>query len=312
MKGTVIKSTGSWYSVLTDEQKILNCRIKGTFRLGTGKFSNPIAVGDWVDVEEEKDAAIGIINKLHDRKNYICRTDIHRKAHKQIIASNLDLVLIFASLIQPRVPLGFIDRLTVIAEAYHIPPQIVFNKADIYGNEEMEKFVEAQSIYESIGYQVHLISVKNNYGIEPLKNILQNKTTLISGQSGLGKSAFINVVCPSLNLKTSQVSEYNEKGKHTTTFGEMHPLDFGGFIIDTPGVRELGIADMQPEEVSQYFVEMRRVSGNCKFNNCLHIDEPNCAVKNELEAGNIHPLRFSSYLSILDELNSGLKFWQKK
>ena len=159
---------------------------------------------------------------------------------------------------------------------------------------------------------MQLISVKDNYGIEPLKNILQNKITLISGQSGLGKSAFINVVCPSLNLKTSQVSAYNEKGKHTTTFAEMHPLDFGGFIIDTPGVRELGIADMQPEEVSQYFVEMRRVSGNCKFNNCLHIDEPDCGVKKELEAGNIHPLRFSSYLSILDELNSGLKFWQKK
>jgi ribosome biogenesis GTPase / thiamine phosphate phosphatase len=312
MQGLVVKSTGSWYNVLSENKKIILCRLKGTLRLETGKFSNPIAVGDTVEIELEQNSESGLITALHDRKNYICRSEIHRKAHKQIIAANIDFAVIVASLVQPRVPLGFIDRFTVLAEAYHIKPIIIFNKLDLYAESDLEKFVEAKSIYESIGYKVFLISVKENLGLTDIKKLLQNKTSLVSGQSGVGKSAFINALQPSLQLKTNVVSNYNEKGKHTTTFAEMFSLENGGYIIDTPGVKELGIADIDVEEVSHYFVEMRKYLPQCKFNNCKHIDEPDCEVKKQLEDGNIHPLRFSSYLSILDEINSGLKFWEKK
>lgn len=312
MKGILIKSTGSWYSVLTEEKKIVACRIKGNFRLDSGKFSNPLAVGDSVEIAVEEGQESAMITTLYDRKNYICRTDPHKKAYKQIIATNIDQAIVFASLKQPRVPLGFIDRFSVIAEMYHIPLHIIFNKADLYADEEMENFFEAKSIYETLGYTVHLISVLHNSGVEKLHSILKDKTTLVSGQSGVGKSAFINTICPQLDLKTQSVSDYNEKGQHTTTFAEMHPITFGGFIIDTPGVKELGIADITKEELSHYFVEMRRLLPQCKFNNCTHIDEPNCAVKAAFDKGEIHPLRFSSYFSILNEIEIGLKFWQKK
>ncbi|MEY4875237.1 MAG: hypothetical protein RI955_461 [Bacteroidota bacterium] len=312
MRATVIKSTGSWYTVLSTENKVLQCRIKGLFRLGDKKFSNPLAVGDWVNIEHELGQETYMINELFDRNNYICRTDPHRKAHKQIIASNIDQAVLITSLYQPRVPLGFLDRFSVIAEMYHIPLQIIFNKCDIYDADTMLKFEEAKSIYEDAGYKVHLVSLHKNINTEIIASIFENKTSLISGQSGVGKTALINFLCPTLQLKTQQVSDSNEKGQHTTTFAEMHLMNDKSFIIDTPGVKELGIADMELAEISQYFAEMRKFLPDCKFNNCKHIDEPNCAVKLALDNSLIHPLRFNSYLSIYNEIESGLKFWQKK
>lgn len=312
MVATVIKSTGSWYLALCNNNEIVQCRIKGKFRLADKKISNPIAVGDKVNIEIEPGLQSYMITDLLDRKNYICRTDPHRKAHKQIIASNIDQAVLITSLHQPRVPLGFIDRFSMIAEMYHIPLQIIFNKCDIYDENVMLKFEEAKSIYEDAGYKVHLVSIEKNKNTEILFEIFHNKTSLISGQSGVGKTATINFLSPHLQLKTQQVSDSNEKGQHTTTFAEMHLINQNTYVIDTPGVKELGIADIELEEVSHYFADLRRYISDCKFNNCKHLDEPNCAVKNALENHQIHPLRFSSYLSIIEEVQTGLKFWQKK
>jgi ribosome biogenesis GTPase len=298
--------------VLSADNKVLQCRIKGLFRMADKKFSNPVAVGDWVNVEIEPGQNTYMINEVLDRKNYICRTDPHRKAHKQIIASNLDQAVVVTSLYQPRVPLGFIDRFSVIAEMYHIPLQIIFNKCDIYDADTQLKFEEAKSIYEDAGYQVHLVSLQQKINTDILESIFQNKISLISGQSGVGKTALINYLCPDLKLKTQQVSDANEKGQHTTTFAEMHQLNATSFIIDTPGVKELSVADIELEEISHYFAEMRKFLPDCKFNNCKHIDEPDCAVKSALEQGLIHPLRFGTYMSIIQEVETGLKFWQKK
>lgn len=312
MIATVIKSTGSWYLALCDDQSIVQCRIKGKFRLEDKKISNPIAVGDKVKIEIELGQKSYMITKLVDRKNYICRTDPHRKAHKQIIASNIDQAVLVTSLYQPRVPLGFLDRFSMITEMYHIPLQIIFNKCDIYDEGVMLKFEEAKSIYEDAGYKVHLISIEKNINTDILHQIFNNKTSLISGQSGVGKTATINFLSPQLHLKTQQVSDSNEKGQHTTTFAEMHIINETTYVIDTPGVKELGIADIELDEISQYFPDLRRHLSNCKFNNCIHLDEPDCAVKDALENHLIHPLRFSSYLSIVEEVQTGLKFWQKK
>ncbi|MEN9523845.1 MAG: hypothetical protein RL065_2222 [Bacteroidota bacterium] len=312
MIATVIKSTGSWYLALCSDYSIVQCRIKGKFRLEDKKISNPIAVGDKVNIEIEPGQQSYIISKLVDRKNYICRTDPHRKAHKQILASNIDQAVLITSLHQPRVPLGFLDRFSMITEMYHIPLQIIFNKCDIYDDNTMLKFEEAKSIYEDAGYQVHLISIEKNINTDVLHKVFDNKTSLISGQSGVGKTATINFLSPQLQLKTQSVSDSNEKGQHTTTFAEMHIINQNTFVIDTPGVKELGIADIELDEISQYFPDLRRHLPNCKFNNCKHLDEPNCAVKDALENQLIHPLRFGSYLSIVEEVQTGLKFWQKK
>ncbi len=297
------KSTGSWY-VLKDEQgNFLNGRIRGVLKIDGITSTNPVAVGDIVDIEPALDAdGTVIITGIHDRSNYITRSSPHRKAQHHIIASNLDQALLFATIKEPRTSQGFIDRFLVSAEAYHIPAVIVFNKADIYGDKELEKYAEWEDMFTSIGYTVQLVSATTGYGIDALKEKLKGKTTLLSGHSGVGKSTFINAIFPELTLRTQEVSDWSGKGLHTTTFAEMFDLPGGGSIIDTPGIRELGLVDISRQELSHYFPEMRAVLNNCQFNNCMHVNEPGCAVKAAVSEGTIHVDRYVSYLDLLDTI----------
>jgi ribosome biogenesis GTPase len=303
MKARVYKSTGSWYALKTEDGQLINGRVKGVLKIDGITSTNPIAVGDWVDFEMENELEKTVmITAIHDRENYIARTSPHKKVAHHIIASNLDQALIFATLKEPRTSQGFIDRFLCTAEAYHIPAIIVFNKADIYRDKELDKYAELEEIYESIGYRVFLASVKEKMGLDELKLLLQNKTTLISGHSGVGKSTFINAVFPQMALRTQEVSEWSGKGLHTTTFAEMFDLLGGGQIIDTPGIRELGIVGISRQELSHYFPEMRNLLSNCQFNNCLHMNEPGCAVKEAVQEGRIHLDRYVSYCTILDSI----------
>ncbi|WP_290790299.1 ribosome small subunit-dependent GTPase A [Flavihumibacter sp. UBA7668] len=303
MKARVYKSTGSWYALKTEDGQLINGRVKGVLKIDGITSTNPIAVGDWVDFEMENELEKTVmITAIHDRDNYIARTSPHKKVAHHIIASNLDQALIFATLKEPRTSQGFIDRFLCTAEAYHIPAIIVFNKADIYRDKELDKYAELEEIYESIGYKVFLVSVKEKLGLDELKLLLQNKTTLISGHSGVGKSTFINAVFPEMALRTQEVSEWSGKGLHTTTFAEMFDLPGGGQIIDTPGIRELGIVGISRQELSHYFPEMRNLLSNCQFNNCLHMNEPGCAVKEAVQEGKVHMDRYVSYCTILDSI----------
>lgn len=310
MQATVYKSTGSWYITKTSVGTIYNARIKGIFKIDSITSTNPVAVGDIVDIEIEDGAdESAVINNIHQRKNYIARTPAHAgRGQRHIIASNLDQAMLFATFINPRTSQGFIDRFLTATEAFHVPAVLVFNKADIYKKREMGWYHHLKNIYNSAGYPVLLVSIKDGTGVEELKNILQNKTTLLSGHSGVGKSTFINSIFPDLNLKTNEVSGWSGKGMHTTTFAEMFDLPgrqagFGGRIIDTPGIREFGITDIDKPELSHYFPEMRKVLHQCKFNDCLHINEPGCAVKEAVEKGELPAERYISYCNILDSLN---------
>ncbi len=300
MKGVVIKSTGSWYSVLDEHKEIWECRIKGKFRLSGIKSTNPIAVGDYVDFEMEADGR-GVINKIADRKNYIIRKSINLSKQSHILAANIDQALLIVTLALPRTSAGFIDRFILTAEAYHIPVKIVFNKIDLFERQElMEELDEFMGIYQKIGYECYKVSATQNKDIEVLKQLTKDKTTLIAGHSGVGKSSIVNAMDTGLRLRIGELSEAHLKGKHTTTFAEMHPLSYGGFIIDTPGIKELGLVDMNKEEISDYFVEMRAIRNNCKFNNCLHLNEPKCAIIEAVEKGEIAASRYNSYLSIMN------------
>jgi ribosome biogenesis GTPase len=303
MKALVYKSTGSWYIVKNTAGKVMNARAKGVLKIDGITSTNPIAVGDIVDIEteNEQDHSI-VISAIEDRRNYIARRSPHNKHQHHIVASNLDQCLLFATLKEPKTSQGFVDRFLVTAEAYHIPAVITFNKADIYKKKELEKFASLKEMYEEIGYRVLSISVEANTGMEEVKEILKDKTTLLSGHSGVGKSSFINHIFPDLQLKTKDVSGWSGKGMHTTTFAEMFDLPFGGRVIDTPGIRELGLVDISRQELSHYFPEMRDVLNDCQFNNCLHLDEPGCAVKEAMEAGRIHVERYLSYCNILDTI----------
>lgn len=304
MKARVYKSTGSWYILKDQQGHQYNGRIKGVLKIDDITSTNPIAVGDWVEADMENELEDTItITHIADRKNYIARVSPHKKIQHHIIASNLDQALLFATLREPRTSQGFIDRFLITAEAYHIPAIIVFNKADIYRSKEMEKYAELEDMFQKIGYTVALVSVKNGDGISGLKALLQHKTTLISGHSGVGKSTFINAVFPEMGLRTQEVSGWSGKGLHTTTFAEMFDLPGGGSIIDTPGIRELGLVGISKQELSHYFPEMRRLINNCQFNNCLHMNEPGCAVKDAVNAGKIHIDRYVSYCSILDSID---------
>lgn len=303
MKALVYKSTGSWYVTKTEEGKTINARIKGVFKIEGLTSTNPIAVGDEVEVALENDAdGTAMITKIYDRRNYITRVSPANKNHHHIVASNLDQSIMFATLKDPRTSTGFIDRYLVTCEAYHVPAVIVFNKADIYRKKELDKFEELKGVYTSIGYPVLKISVQKNEGLEEIQQLLKDKTTLISGHSGVGKSSFINSVFPSFQLKTQDVSEWSGKGMHTTTFAEMFDLPGGGRLIDTPGMREFGIVDMNKQELSHYFPEMRALLNECQFNNCMHINEPGCAIKKAVEDGRIYAERYVSYWNILDSL----------
>ena len=298
MRGLVTKSTGSWYQVQTPDGKVVDCRIKGKFRIQGITTTNPIAVGDQVNFEEEPDQNTGVITKLHDRKNYIIRKSINLSKQAQVIAANLDQAFLVVTLASPRTSLGFIDRFLVTAEAYDIPARLIFNKLDLFSDEGLEVLAAYKEVYESIGYPCFEVSAIEGTNIPLLNAELKDKITLFTGHSGVGKSSLMNAILPDLALRTSQISDWSDKGMHTTTFAEMFELPQGGFIIDTPGIRELGIIDIEQQELGHFFPEMRNRMHDCRFNNCRHINEPGCAVLKALENGEIEPSRYDSYLSI--------------
>lgn len=302
-QGIVYKSTGSWYTVKDEAGDVWNTRIKGVFKIDDITSTNPIAVGDAVhfDVETEGEN-VGIIYKIEDRRNYINRQSPRHKQQHHIIAANLDQSLLVATLRNPRTSQGFIDRFLVACEMYHVPAILIFNKADIYKKKELDYFESLSNMYKSIGYAVYLISVAAHRNVDVVKKLLLGKTTLISGHSGVGKSSFINAVLPERNIRTQDVSGWSGKGMHTTTFAEMYDLPDGGRIIDTPGMREFGLVDLAKAELSGYFPEMRRRSNGCQFNNCLHVNEPGCAIKEAVQQGAVNEDRYVSYRSILESL----------
>jgi ribosome biogenesis GTPase len=303
LKGVIYKSTGSWYTVKDETGMFWNARMKGVFKIDEITSTNPVSVGDKVEIEGENETEhTALITKIYDRTNYINRQSPRAKYQQHIVAANIDLSLLLATLKEPRTSQGFIDRFLVASEMYHVPSIIVFNKADIHKRKEDEKFQQLKAMYEQIGYNVFLISVNNNMGIEELKMELKNKITLISGHSGVGKSSLLNLIFPELQLKTQDVSGWSGKGLHTTTFAEMFDLPFGGAIIDTPGMREFGLIDVTKQELSHYFPEMRARLVNCQFNNCQHINEPGCAIKEAVVNGEINEDRYVSYVNILDTI----------
>ncbi len=301
MQGIVIKSTGSWYMVRKEDGSIVSCRIKGKFRLSGIKHTNPITVGDVVEFDLEPSNQNGVIHKIQERKNYIIRKANNLSKQTHIIAANIDQAMLMVTLAFPKTSLGFIDRFLMTAEAYHIPATIVFNKVDLFSNEMEDLLDDTIALYQNnIGYPCIKTSVKNNIGLDEVKEFLKDKTTLVSGHSGVGKSSLLNAIEPELNIKTGDISSYSFKGQHTTTFAEMHPLSFGGYIIDTPGIREFGLVDFNDAEISHYFKEMKGFIGKCKFNNCKHMNEPNCSIIKAVEEHLISAERYQSYLSIMN------------
>jgi ribosome biogenesis GTPase / thiamine phosphate phosphatase len=299
MKGLVIRSTGSWYDVRDDEGTVWQCRLKGKFKIKGFKVTNPIAVGDRVQWEIENESTYtGTITGIEPRENYIVRQSVHKTAHAHLLAANIDQTIIIATLTFPRTSLGFIDRLLVTAEAFRIPSIIIFNKQDLFDKETKAFQNEIIEMYQRAGYECITTSTITNEGIETLENLLQNKISLFSGHSGVGKSSLLNVIAPDLDLRTNEVSTFANKGVHTTTFAEMFELAPNTFIIDSPGIKELGLSEIKMEELSHYFPEMRALLNECKFHNCRHIDEPKCAIKNAVESGEIAISRYESYLSM--------------
>jgi ribosome biogenesis GTPase len=305
-KGIVIKSTGSWYTVKTEEGNLIESRIKGNLRITGIRSTNPIAVGDRVELTETKEdnaigsQIIGFIHKIISRTNYIIRKSPNLSKESHIIAANIDQAFLVVTIKFPVTTTTFIDRFLVSAEAYRIPCHLIFNKIDLYNDEQkavMENLIE---IYEQAGYQCLKISATQNVGLDELKNMMQNKTNVFSGHSGVGKSTIINCIQPGINLKTGEISEAHFSGKHTTTYSEMHELDFGGYIIDTPGIKGFGVLEMEKEEISHYFPEMFRLLNECQYYNCTHTHEPNCAVKKSVENGLIAESRYFSYLGLLE------------
>lgn len=299
MQGTVLKSTGSWYNVLSTEGKIVKCRIKGTFRMQNIKNTNPIAVGDNVEFIREPEGDTGTITGIQKRKNYIIRKSINLSKQTHIVAANIDQAFLMATLVQPPTSTGFIDRFLVTAEAYQIPAMIVFNKIDLYSQAEEEELEKLSGTYKNTGYNCLKISALKKEDASYLKAMMKNKTNLVAGHSGVGKSTLINALDEGFDLKVDEISGAHHKGKHTTTFAEMLQLKDGGFVIDIPGIKELGLVDMDKHEVSHYFPEMRQLMNQCKFNNCLHINEPKCAVMEAVNKGIIAGSRYHSYLSIV-------------
>jgi ribosome biogenesis GTPase len=299
MQGVVVKSTGSWYSVLTDDGVQLDCRIRGKFRIQGLKSTNPVAVGDRVllDVNGED----YLISKILERKNYIIRKSVNLSKQVHIIAANIDQAFLIVTLASPTTSVGFIDRFLVTAEAYQIPTVLVFNKVDLYDEFDREYHDEIVQMYTNSGYECLETSALGQMNIDLLTTKMTAKVTLLSGHSGVGKSTLVNVIDPDLDLVTQQVSEAHNKGMHTTTFAEMYPLHFGGFIIDTPGIKGFGLVDVSEFELADYFPEILRLKGQCKFHNCKHVNEPKCAVKEAVALDKIHPVRYDSYLSILED-----------
>jgi ribosome biogenesis GTPase len=312
-QGIVVKSTGNWYSVRPlDGGEPVSCRIVGKFRLNDSILTNPVAVGDEVSFAPEGNEGHGLIKEILPRRNYVARQSPRQLHAMHLLASNVDQAIVFVTMVEPQLKQGFIDRFLMMTEPQDIPVHVVFNKADLYDDETMEKFRYMEAVYTNIGYEVHLVSAKNRLGLDRLKEVLQNNTTLIGGQSGVGKSSLVNALQPQLILRTGDLSDYSGKGQHTTTFAEMHPLDFGGHLIDTPGIKTLSFNNLSPQEVAHNFREFFVLSDDCKFGgDCTHRDEPGCAVKASLEAEEISDLRYQNYLKIIEEI-AEQNYWERK
>lgn len=310
MIGLVVKSTGSWYSVRLENEKTVECRLKGKIRLDGRKSTNPVTVGDSVEVESGDDSNF-VIASIHPRKNYIIRKSVNLSKQVHIIAANMDQACLIATIVAPRTSLGFIDRFLVTAEAYSIPAIIIFNKKDILDEALRQYQDEIMKMYQNIGYDCYAVSSFEHEDIIQLRELLKNKTTLLSGHSGVGKSTLVNAIEPSLNLKTGDISIAHLKGTHTTTFAELHALSFGGNVIDTPGIKELGLVEIKPEELGHYFPEIRERMNACKFNNCKHVNEPHCAIRQAVDVGEIYPERYNSYLGILHGEEMDWNEWEK-
>ncbi|MGB3467522.1 MAG: ribosome small subunit-dependent GTPase A [Cyclobacteriaceae bacterium] len=301
MKGLVVKSTGSWYEVRTENGKTYKARLRGKFKLKESKITNPIAVGDWVEFDERSAGEeYYVITELHKRTNYIVRKSPKKAGHAHMIASNVELLVIIATFNKPRTSLGFIDRLLVTAESYRIPCLIVFNKEDLLDEEDWEILDEIRAMYEYIGYDSILLSAKTGKNLDELEKAIEGKIVLFSGHSGTGKSTLINKLIPEADQQTKEISDFANKGVHTTTFAEMFFTKQNGFIIDTPGIKELGLMEIEDTELSHFFPEMREYLGECKYHNCQHTIEPHCKIREAVKSGEVPPPRYDSYLSMLE------------
>lgn len=302
MKGTVYKSTGSWYRVKAENGTFYDCRIRGRFRIGNIRTTNPVAVGDRVifEIEKKGDETVGVITEIETRENYIIRRSVNLSRQSHIIAANVDIAFLLVTLNNPVTFTAFIDRFLVTAEAYHIKAVLLFNKIDSYNEEELLEIKYLAALYRKIGYECIGISAKTGKNVDKVKQLMQDRVSMFSGHSGTGKSTLVNAIEPGLDLRTAEISEQHLQGQHTTTFAEMFDLSFGGQIIDTPGIRGFGVVEMDKEEVGDYFPEFFELKSQCRFHNCLHLEEPQCAVKEALEKEEIAWSRYKSYLQILE------------
>lgn len=301
LKGVVIRSTGSWCTVMADSGRTVECKLKGNFRIKGIRSTNPLAVGDRIGFTFLPDEETGLIHEIEDRRNYIIRKATRLSAFSHIIAANIDQAVIMVTLVKPRTSTGFVDRFLVTAEAYHIPAFIIFNKCDQYTPDETIAMEKWFTLYSGLGYPCYRTSALYGQGIAEVKDLFFGKVSLLSGHSGVGKTALINTIEPGIMRKVAEISEAHNKGKHTTTFAEMIPLGSGGFVIDTPGIKEFGLVNFEKQEVPERFPEMRNLMHKCQFNNCTHVHEPGCAVKKALASGLIDRARYSNYLSILND-----------
>jgi ribosome biogenesis GTPase / thiamine phosphate phosphatase len=310
--GTVIKSTGSWYQVRLDEDRSsLACRILGKFRLEDVPLTNPIAVGDRVELVADGEGQ-GMIKRILPRRNYVVRQSPQRKRDLHLLASNIDQAVLIVTIVEPHLKPAFIDRFLVMTERFDLPVTIVFNKSDVYETEDFERFEEMRKIYTTIGYGVLLTSVQDGTGIDAFRELLKDKTTLVSGQSGVGKSSLVNAVQPQLDLRTGEISDYSGKGQHTTTFAEMFDLDFGGSLIDSPGIKVLAFIDRDPKNIAHSFKEFFELSANCRFGgDCLHRAEPGCAVHEAIRQASVSELRYTHYLTLLEEVEDQ-NYWERR
>lgn len=309
MQAKIIRSTGSWYDALAETDQIYKCRVKGKLKINKTPTTNPIAVGDIVQIELEPENSqtadnqpLAVITAVNVRRNYVIRQSTHNRRQMHLIASNIDQAILVTTLRSPNIKFGFIDRFLLTTATYQIPTVLVFNKADLYDADDLDFYAEVKDIYTKIGYTCLLVSAQTGEGIEELKNMLQDKTSMVGGHSGVGKSSLLNSIAPQLHLRTQEVSDTTDKGMHTTTFAEMFRLNTNTFIIDTPGIKELGFVNLSAQDISHNFLEIFAESQHCKYANCMHIDEPNCAVKKAVETEKISSLRYQNYLMILDSI----------